>query len=153
MRCLKSLRTTSIMSVGGRKKLCIDEICEGTHKANFERFEIEFFNELVHKLITEMTSRFLQVREFADLFGFLYGKKLFKDKKVNFEVSVKQLCQKYPVDFNKNALLSERNCIITNITPFLPNDSKMEDSGPLDLFMLMNLKVYFIMLKRLFALC
>ena len=81
-----------------------------------------------------MTSRFLQVRELTDLFGFLYGKKLFKDKKVYFEVSVKQLCKNYQVDFNKNAFLGEMNCIITNITSFLPNDSKMEDSGPLDVW-------------------
>ena len=123
----------NVRSTRERKRIRLSEGAEDTRLTVVQRFEIEFFNALLDHLIMEMGKRFSSLREFYDLFSFLWGKNLVNLSKEELQKHVKDLCSKYEEEFEASAFWNEVDHLRVAISPFLEDEVKLKDTGALDI--------------------
>lgn len=116
-----------------RKKL--GELSEDIAKelTNLQKFKLEFFNELLDNLISEMSSRFAQLRKCEEDFGFLWGAGLSAGTNDNSLKCVKNLRLKYPGDFDESKFNNDFKYIQHQISALLPDGRPLCDTSPLEL--------------------
>jgi len=104
-----------------------------TYISNIEKFENEFFNQLMDNLIQEMDSRFARMKSCCDDFQFLWGKGLENFAEQEVENHVKDLCSKYENDFNQAKFVDEAKYIKHQVLTLLPQEIDLPNTGPLDI--------------------
>ncbi|OXA43094.1 Zinc finger MYM-type protein 1 [Folsomia candida] len=118
----------------GIKRKRLEELSEDAAKelTNFERFKLEFFNELMDNLISEIGSRFGQLRSCNQDFGFLWGVGLAAGSNDSFKQRINDLCEKYEGDFDQIKFINEMNYVKHQISSLLPNGRDIYDTCPVE---------------------
>ncbi|OXA49104.1 RCC1 and BTB domain-containing protein 1 [Folsomia candida] len=79
-------------------------------QTNYERFEADFFDKLMEKLISEISRRFDAFKKCTETFEFLWGGNPKEMEIQEKQKCMQDLCHEYPSDFSGPTLLNEVIC-------------------------------------------
>jgi len=122
-------------STRGVKRKRLEEKADDSVKTmtNLQKFELNFFNELLDNLVSEMGSRFSQVKSCSEDFGFLWGTAFATGNDEYLEKCVKDLCLRYEGDLDAVKFANEVKYLKYQISSLLPEGKTLKDTLPTDI--------------------
>lgn len=101
-------------------------------QTNYERFEADFFDKLMEKLISEISRRFDAFKKCTETFEFLWGRNLKEMEIQEKQKCMQDLCHEYPSDFSGPTFLNEVQSLETTISAFNETGRDLAQLGPMD---------------------
>ncbi|XP_035711643.1 zinc finger MYM-type protein 1-like isoform X1 [Folsomia candida] len=101
-------------------------------QTNYERFEADFFDKLMEKLISEISRRFDAFKKCTETFEFLWGGNPKEMEIQEKQKCMQDLCHEYPSDFSGPTLLNEVQSLETTISAFNETGRDLAQLGPMD---------------------
>ncbi|OXA47644.1 Zinc finger MYM-type protein 1 [Folsomia candida] len=101
-------------------------------QTNYERFEADFFDKLMEKLISEISRRFDAFKKCTETFEFLWGHNLKEMEIQEKQKCMQDLCHEYPSDFSGPTFLNEVQSLETTISAFNETGRDLPQLGPMD---------------------
>lgn len=101
-------------------------------QTNYERFEADFFDKLMEKLISEISRRFDAFKKCTETFEFLWGRNLKEMEIQEKQKCMQDLCHEYPSDFSGPTFLNEVQSLETTISAFNETGRDLPQLGPMD---------------------
>lgn len=119
-----------------RKFMDEDQAAIVTAQTNTERFRKDFFTAVMERLISELNSRFQEVRDVSEKFGFLWGQNLRQNLTEKLQATY-NLSEAYPNDLDYSSFATEVKSLPSVVQAFTQKEANMCEIGPLELLNLL----------------
>ncbi|CAL8147249.1 unnamed protein product [Orchesella dallaii] len=93
-------------------------------ESNLDKFEREFFKNLLERIIEKFGGRFQALRVVASEFGFMWGHQLESNSTPDLINAVKDLALKYHEDLDGAKMLQEIGALKSSVEPFVPQGNR-----------------------------